>query len=132
MHKKLVATIQVQSKYHEIQSKTKGKEKLLFAGFQTIESQIFTALVSSIQVKFDSLFATVIMKESQQETINIMKLAGEICTARTKVQLIRAIKNTLPAFFGFESVGVLIRDMKTDVMFTINEIDNEEHDEWMR
>lgn len=61
-----------------------------------------------------------------------MHLAGEICTARTKVQLIKAFKNTLPKFFGFEDVGVLIRDMKTDVLFTLNEIKNEEHDEWMR
>ena len=61
-----------------------------------------------------------------------MKLAGEICTARTKVQLIKAFKNTLPNFFGFEDVGVLIRDMKTDILFTLNEIKNEEHDDWMR
>jgi len=32
------------------------------------------------------------------------------------------MKINLPAYFGFEAIGVLMRDMKTDLMFTINEI----------
>ena len=49
-----------------------------------------------------------------------------------RMRLIKAFKNTLPNFFGFEDVGVLIRDMKTDLLFTLNEIKNDEHDDWMR
>ena len=64
--------------------------------------------------------------------MHIMMIAGEICTARTQVQLLRGIRKTLPEFFGFESVGILIRDMKTDQMFTLNELKNDDHEEWMR
>ena len=36
------------------------------------------------------------------------------------------MKQHLPGFFGFEGLGILIRDMKTDLLFTINEIDEDE------
>lgn len=83
-------------------------------------------------MKLEAIFSNLKKLESQKEVLHTIKLAGEICTARTQVQLLNAIKKTLPDFFGFESVGILIRDMKTDLMFTINELKNDEHDDWMR
>jgi hypothetical protein len=34
----------------------------------------------------------------------------------------------LPEYFGFEGVGVLVRDMKTDTLFSINEIERNPDD----
>ena len=39
------------------------------------------------------------------------------------------MKKQLPEFFGFEAVGIMLRDMKSNQMFTINEVSNEDQKE---
>ena len=37
----------------------------------------------------------------------------------------------MPKFFGFEQAGVLLRDTKNNIYFTINELTNEEKEIWL-
>lgn len=52
-------------------------------------------------------------------------LAGAICTQRSQADLVKQIKLTLPDYFGFEGASILLRDVKTNLIFTINEITKE-------
>ena len=47
-----------------------------------------------------------------------MRLTSEICTQRHHDGLFRKMKENLPDFFGFESVGVLIYNFQTNWLFT--------------
>ena len=41
-------------------------------------------------------------------------------------------KVELPKFFGFEGAGILLRDVKTDFIFTLNELTKEEKEEALK
>lgn len=42
----------------------------------------------------------------------------------------KQIKLVLPPFFGFAECGVMLRDVKTNTVFSINELTKDEQDEW--
>ena len=58
----------------------------------------------------------------QNEVVDSIKLAGSICTQRSQAELIRLLRKHLPVFFGFQAVGILLKDQKTNLMFTLNEV----------
>ena len=62
----------------------------------------------------------------QREVIHTIDLAGAICTQRSQNDLVKSIKEYLPPFFGFESAALLLRDVKTDFLFTLNELSKDE------
>jgi len=72
------------------------------------------------------------MISMQKEVIHTIELAGAICTQRTQSDLVQNIKLTLPHFFGFEGATVLLRDVKTDFLFTINELTKDETEQYLR
>lgn len=63
----------------------------------------------------------------QQEVIHTIELAGIICTQRSQPELVRLLKKHLPIYFGFQGVGVLLKDQKSDLLFTLNELDDGTH-----
>ena len=58
----------------------------------------------------------------EREVLATIDLAGTICNQRSQPELVKLMKKMLPPYFGFEAVGVMLRDQKTDLMFTVNEI----------
>jgi hypothetical protein len=61
-------------------------------------------------MKLDKIIAEqeIIVKET--EVLNTIRLASNICTQKNYRDLLRKMKETLPPFFGFESVGILLKD----------------------
>ena len=57
-----------------------------------------------------------------------IKVAGKICTQKSQIELVKMVKESLPDFFGFEAAGILLRDQKTDVVFSLNELNKDELD----
>lgn len=53
--------------------------------------------------------------------IDIIKTASVISTQRSYADLIFKIKKILPEFMGFDGIGILFRDTKTDNLFTISD-----------
>ena len=68
----------------------------------------------------------------QREVIHTIDLAGAICTQRSQNDLVKSIKQYLPPFFGFETAAVLLRDVKTDFLFTLNELSKDESEQVLR
>jgi len=64
--------------------------------------------------------------------LNVIKIAGTICNQRSKAALVNSIKTVLPQFMGFEEVGLVLRDVKTNQIFSINELQQEEKEEWYK
>lgn len=50
-----------------------------------------------------------------------MKTTAIISTQRSYSDLIWRIKKILPKFLGFEGIGILFRDTKTDHLFSISD-----------
>ena len=61
------------------------------------------------------------MKISQQHMVDIKRTASVISTQRSYADLIFKIKKILPEFMGFDGIGILFRDTKTDNLFTISD-----------
>jgi hypothetical protein len=53
-------------------------------------------------------------------------LAGSICSQRNQNDLVKNIREKLPEYLGFEAAGILLRDVKSDLMFTVNELSKDE------
>ena len=64
--------------------------------------------------------------ELENEVLKTIELAGVICTQRSQEDLVKNIKLLLPQFFGFEGANILLRDVKTNLIFTINELSKDE------
>ena len=62
----------------------------------------------------------------EKEVLDTIKIAGVLCNQKTQAELVRHIKQLLPGFFGFEEVGVMFRDVKSDLVFTMNELSKDE------
>lgn len=58
------------------------------------------------------------VKKREQQVVHTLKLTSEICTQRHHEGLFRKMRENLPAFFGFEAVGVLMYDFEKLAFFT--------------
>ena len=85
-----------------------------------------------IKIKVDQIEALQSKLDMQREVIHTIDLAGAICTQRSQNDLVRSIKQYLPPFFGFETASVLLRDVKTDFLFTLNELSKDETEQILR
>jgi hypothetical protein len=128
----LLAAFQVQSKpKNQVatldKSAPRRRGSIVYQGFALIDTHVMNLLAEILMMKLSSLMAVKLKKEAKDEMLSAIKLAGDICTQRSQTQMIRTIKEKLPDYFGFEGVGVIIRDMKTDLFFTVNEIMEEKN-----
>lgn len=106
------------------------EEKTVFKGFSMNEQQIFLAVASVFGLKISELYFLHKKSDMQHEVLRTIELAGKICTQRSQPELISIMKSHLPEFFGFEAVGIMLRDVKSNQMFTINEISNDDTNDW--
>lgn len=58
------------------------------------------------------------VKAREKAVVDTLRLTSEICTQRHHEGLFRKMKENLPEFFGFESVGVLIYNFDSNWLFT--------------
>lgn len=68
----------------------------------------------------------------EEEVIKTIELAGVISTQRSQNDLITKVKEELPKFFGFESAAILLRDVKSGFIFTLNELTRDDAKEALR
>lgn len=94
-------------------------------GFPMIDQHTIHLLSNILSLKLDQLQAQKQESDMQQEVIQTIELAGTICTQRSQPELVRLLRKHLPPFFGFQGVGVLLKDQKSELMFTLNELTDE-------
>lgn len=90
-----------------------------------IDRIMMTILREVLQIKFESLLALRQKSKMQKEVLETIRITGLLCNQKTKTSLINSIKQELPRFFGFQEVGLLFRDVKTNLLFTMNEISDD-------
>jgi hypothetical protein len=74
-----------------------------------------------LQLKIDKLKTEAENRSARREVIDCINLSALICTQRTFSELFKNMRDFLPKFFGFESVGILLRDQQTQELFTFVE-----------
>ena len=70
-------------------------------------------LCSYLQLRFERRLALREVKLREQAVVATLRLVSEIGTQRDHEGLFRKMKENLPGFFGFQSVGVLIYDFNS-------------------
>lgn len=83
-------------------------------------------------MKMDTISALLRREAMQIEVAQSIRIAGRICNQRSKTALLREIQESLPDFFGFKEVGLMFRDVKTNMLFTINLLSKDEQEEWIK
>lgn len=58
------------------------------------------------------------VKRREQQVVDTLQLTSEICTQRHHEGLFRKMRESLPSFFGFEAVGVLMYNFEQNQFFT--------------
>lgn len=134
----LLATVQVESLSSEIpiynkdDPKAKPKKKTHYQGFSQIDRIVSNLIHVVMKMKMDTLAAQLRREAMQIEVAQSIRIAGRICNQRCKTSLLREIQSSLPEFFGFKEVGLMFRDVKTDMLFTINLLSKDEQEEWVK
>ena len=72
-------------------------------------------------MKLDKLIAEQEIGIRETEVINSITLASHIGCQRSYRDMLRAMRDALPKFFGFEGLGLLLRDTKTNELFSMSE-----------
>ena len=65
-------------------------------------------------------------EQKESEVLETLRLASDVCTQRSYKGLITTMRERLPSFFGFDAIGVLLKDQKTGDLFTISEVNRAE------
>lgn len=86
-------------------------------------------LSMAIRLKIDQLLSLKKRKQLENEVIQTINLAGRLTTQRSITDLIKEAKICIPEFFGFEGASILLRDVKADLLFTINEVEQNTADD---
>ena len=58
------------------------------------------------------------VRRREQQVVDTLRLTSEICTQRHHEGLFRKLKETLPGFFGFQAVGVLMHNKAENFFFS--------------
>lgn len=116
INKRIVAALQI-----EYKQKRGVREKDIRNS--NIDQMLFGLYASVVQAKVETILAQMDSQDKHQHLFDTLSLASRITTQRSYRALIKQIKLLLPAYFEFESVGVLLLDTKTDDLFTIADID---------
>ena len=103
-------------------------------GFTQVD-EVFMNLVGSLfQTKVQQIMTNQDLIHARKEVITTVEVASQITTNRTYADLITTIQKYTPQYFGFDAVGIMFRDIKNGLMFTIsaklNEKEQEEADEY--
>lgn len=77
-------------------------------------------------MKLDSLLLRIECEQKSKHLMDTLSLASKISTQRSFKSLIKVVKDLLPKYFGFESVGILLLDMKSHNLFTVSDSTTDE------
>lgn len=72
-------------------------------------------------MKLESQMVSKRCRSLENEVIITLKVAGRLCTQRTYADLIKSCKKIVPAYFDFEAANILLKDIKTGLLFTMSE-----------
>jgi len=89
-----------------------------YLGFQVSDEQILKTFCYYLQLRLERRVALREVKSREKAVVDTLRLTSEICTQRHHEGLFRKMKENLPEFFGFESVGVLIYNFESNWLFT--------------
>lgn len=84
-----------------------------YLGFQVSDEQIMKTFCYYLQLRLERRVALREVKAREKAVVDTLRLTSEICTQRHHEGLFRKMKENLPEFFGFESVGVLIYNFES-------------------
>jgi hypothetical protein len=90
-------------------------------GFHLQDELILRLLCQILQLKLDSIVCMKEVTRIEKEITNTIQLTSQIAAQKNLRYLNLKLKENLPAFFGFESVGLLLRDLNRNDIFSINE-----------
>ena len=101
----IIVVVQCEAKVNRKTSK--------YVGFQVSDEQVMKIMTYYLQMRFERRVALREVKQKEQAVVDTLRLTSEICTQRHHDGLFRKMRENLPEFFGFESVGVLIYNFKS-------------------
>lgn len=85
------------------------------------DEMFFHIACKFVEVKLHELMSRHETKQHKQEVIDTIKLASVVSTQRSYADLILKMKKLIPDYLGFEGLGILFRDTKTDKLFTVQD-----------
>jgi hypothetical protein len=68
------------------------------------------------------------VKKREQQVVDTLQLTSEICTQRHHEGLFKKMRESLPSFFGFSAVGVLMYEFEQNYFFTDDPSKDEKKD----
>ena len=86
-------------------------------------------IANVIKIKLDEIISSTVRLKAEQEVIKTIDLACNICTCRNQNEFVQQFRSQIADFFGFEGAAILFRDVKTNDLFTINELEYDQYDE---
>ena len=101
----IVMAVQCESRF--------SKKANKYQGFQVSDEQVLKIFCYYLQLRFERRLALREVKSREKAVVDTLRLTSEICTQRHHDGLFRKMKENLPDFFGFESVGVLIYNFQS-------------------
>ncbi|TNV74045.1 hypothetical protein FGO68_gene12534 [Halteria grandinella] len=83
-----------------------------------VDEQMLQIIMHFLQIKLDKLTTDQDYAVARKEVLDSIKLATMICTQRSFSELFDNMRQFIPKFFGFQSVGILLKDQQTNELFT--------------
>ena len=77
-------------------------------------------LVHALQTKMDEILCQKMLDDSLDKQLQTVELASFVSTTRCYSDFITEVKKRLPQFMGFDAVGILFRDTRTNLLFTVD------------
>lgn len=84
-----------------------------------IEDLVVSTIQPIIQLKIDQIRTKKDLKTKEEEVLSSLNLTNAISFQRSIKGLLNSLRQALPVFFKFESAGILLRDLKTNNLYTI-------------
>lgn len=106
----LLMAIQLESKTNKRTNKT--------LGFHTSDEQVLKIICQFLAMQLEKTAKRKEVNKKEQAIISTLELTSEVCTQRNFGGLLRKMRDYMPQYFGFEAVGVLLYDNKTNWLYT--------------
>jgi hypothetical protein len=75
-----------------------------------LDETMLSIVMNYLQLKLDKLKTDTESIVARREVVDCITMSQKICTQRTFSELFRNMREFLPKFFDFESVGILLKD----------------------
>lgn len=102
--------IQLESKVNKRTNKT--------VGFHATDEQVLKIVCQFLAMQLEKTAKLKEVNKKEKAIISTLELTSEVCTQRNFGGLLRKMRDYMPHYFGFEAVGVLLYDKKTNWLYT--------------